>query len=218
MSYLSRPAVVRLQGIALAAPMTVLVMMLFAAAACREGSNEGTPSADAGPSAAGPNRTGATAGSRGQSSAATGRSSWRPGPSGDEAVETVNDEPEVDHEGACAPADPGLDPLQLLRFTFTDGVENKDPKQKLHIARPGQRVYAHLRLRNRSGRERCVHVTFRVGGQKRTDVTLKVGKSWSWRTWAYATPRVDDTKPLQVVVTDDQGKVIVEKKLAVVPQ
>jgi len=134
------------------------------------------------------------------------------------AVETVDDEPETDHEGACAPADPGLEAIELLRFTFTDGVERKDPREKLNIARPGQRVYAHLQLRNRSGRDRCVHVVFRVGGKKRTDVTLKVGESWSWRTWAYNTLRADDTGPLRVTVTDDQGKVIVAKQLAVVPE
>ena len=49
-------------------------------------------------------------------------------------------------------------------------------------------------------------------------MTLKFGKSWPWRTWAYNTLRADDTGPLQVAVTDDQGKVIVEKKLAVVPE
>jgi hypothetical protein len=202
--------------LACATSLVLLGGMVLALAACREGSDQGTPSAGPGSSASAASRSGATAGARSQSSAVARPPRSRPGSPDDEAVETVDDEPEVDHEDACAPADPGLAPLQLLRFTFTDGVANKDPKQKLQIARPGQRVYAHLRLRNRSGRKRCVHVAFSVGGQKRTEVTLQVGKSWSWRTWAYATPRVDDSKPLQVVVTDDQGKVIVKKKLAVV--
>jgi len=192
----------------------------LATSGCPDGAGDGR-------STGGTGRSSVTAsGTRPAASAATPGGASRPvvpgtgatQPGEDDSPQTVDDEPEVDHEGACAPADPGLAPLQLLRFTFADGVEGKDPREKLNIARPGQRVYAHLRLRNRSGRDRCVHVVFRVGGKKRTDVTLKVGESWSWRTWAYNTLRSDDRGPLQVVVTDDQGKVIVQQSLAVVPQ
>jgi hypothetical protein len=123
----------------------------------------------------------------------------------------------VDHESACAPADPALKPMELLKFTFADGVDGRDPRRKLEVARAGQRVFAHLTLRNRSGRDRCVHLTFRVGGKKRTTVTLKIGESWSWRTYAYNTLRGDDNKPLELTVTDDQNAVILREQLAIVP-
>jgi hypothetical protein len=133
----------------------------------------------------------------------------------------VEDEPpsdEAEAEAACAPADPAIKPMQLLRFTFTSGIEGKDAKDKLAVARPGQRVFAHLHMRNRSKRERCIHVTFSVGGKERSHVTLKIGDSWEWRTWAYATVKSDEKAPLRVVVTDDQGATIVDKLLGVVPR
>ncbi len=193
----------------------LVVLVWLAISGCRDGAGEGRSTGDTGRSSV------AATGGRPAAMPASAPRPRVPGatqPGQDDSAPTVDDEPEVDHEGACAPADPGLKPLQLLRFTFADGVEGKDPGAKLNIARPGQRVYAHLQLRNRSGRDRCVHVVFHVGGKKRTDVTLKVGESWSWRTWAYNTLRADDRGPLQVVVTDDQGKAIVQQSLAVVPK
>jgi hypothetical protein len=170
-------------------------------------------------------------------SAAVSSEAARPSPEEEgteEELETVDDTPGsgpddgdedagvledggIDHESACAPVDPGLKPMQLLKFTFADGVDGRDPRRRLEVARAGQRVFAHLTLRNRSGRARCVHMVFRVGGKKRTEVTLKIGESWSWRTYAYNTLRSDDNKPLELVVTDDQGATIVREQLAVVP-
>lgn len=131
--------------------------------------------------------------------------------------ETVDDEPADVQAEACASADPSLRPMQLLRFTFTDGVEGRDPRTRLGVARPGRRLYAHLRLRNRSGRERCVRVIFRVGGKRRSEITLAVGRSWSWRTWAYATLRAGDTGPVTVEVRDDQGALVTRRTIGVLP-
>lgn len=140
-----------------------------------------------------------------------------------EVVEAADDDAdEGDGEGsaheACAPKEAGLKPMQVLRFTFTDGIEGKDPKSKLSVAKAGQRVYAHLAMRNRSGKKRCLHLTFRVGGKKRTEVTLPIGKSWQWRTYAYNTLRADDDKPLELTVTDDQGALVLKKMLPVIPR
>jgi len=125
--------------------------------------------------------------------------------------------PEGEETAACAPKDPKLKPLQLLHFTFTSAVERKAPTDKLRIVRPGQRVWAHLVLRNRSGEDRCVHLIFRVGGQLRTEVDLDVGESWSWRTWAYATLRSTDTAGhLELEAIDDQGRALVRERLPIV--
>jgi hypothetical protein len=132
--------------------------------------------------------------------------------------ETVEDEPVDEHAEACAPADAGLDPMQLLRFVWTSGLEGKDPKDRIEVGRPGQRVYAHLTLRNRSGRERCLELAFEVAGKKRSEVTLKIGKSWSWRTWAYNTMRADDRAPLRLTVKDDQGVLVLDKTLPILPE
>ena len=118
---------------------------------------------------------------------------------------------------ACTPKDASLKPLQLLGFVFASRVESRKPVEQLRFARPGQRVYAYLRMRNRSGEERCLRVEFRVNGKKRTSVELEVGESWQWRTWAYATLRASDTSgTLELRVIDDQDRVVVDKRLPIV--
>lgn len=123
-----------------------------------------------------------------------------------------------DPEEGCAPKQEGLKPLQVLLFRWTSGIEDKDPKDRLHVARPGQRVYAHLRMRNRSGTKRCLKLVFRVGDEKRTEVTLRIGESWNWRTWAYNTVKRDDRKPLHLTIHDDQGALVLDERLPVVPE
>jgi hypothetical protein len=141
----------------------------------------------------------------------------------DEPVKTVDDEPDpsegseaVEHERACAPADPSLKPMQLLRLTLASGIEGRDPRDRLAAAKAGKRVYAHLRMRNRSGRDRCLRLRFSVGGELRTEVTLRVGHSWSWRTWAYATLRDDDSGSLRIEVIDDQDAPVAARTLGIV--
>ncbi len=138
-------------------------------------------------------------------------------------LETVQDEPdgaEVSEpaEASCAPIDPQLKPIQVLRFAFTDSVEGKDVREKLSVARPGQRIHSHLVLRNRSGRERCVKLELRVNGEARTTLIQKVGRSWSWRTWGYNTLRKDDRGTLEAIVRDDQGVELVRRALPIVPE
>ncbi|MBM4374962.1 MAG: hypothetical protein FJ095_07745 [Deltaproteobacteria bacterium] len=143
-------------------------------------------------------------------------------------LETVDDEPEIveseivesegDGRGACEPADPGAKPVQLLRFAFASAVERKDPRDRLSIARPGQRIYSHLTLRNRSGRERCVTIELSVGNARRTTLVQKVGRSWSWRTWVYNTLRDDDRGELEAVIRDDQGNELARRELVIVPE
>jgi hypothetical protein len=115
--------------------------------------------------------------------------------------------------GADAAADDETStrPVELLKLVFTKEVKDKEPVGQLQVASPGQKVFAHLTLRNRSGRPRKVQLAFSVGGEKRTTVELFVGDSWSWRTWAYNTtlPR-DAGKKLDLEITDDQGHPLFE--------
>ncbi|MBK6512721.1 MAG: DUF2914 domain-containing protein [Polyangiaceae bacterium] len=106
--------------------------------------------------------------------------------------------------------------LELLRFTFTSAVKAKDPVDELKAAKPGQRVYAHLTLRNRTGKKRTVNVSFKVNGEERTNVDLDIEASWSWRTWAYNTVLPTDGKgTLELVVTDEEGNPLVESTLPI---
>lgn len=117
---------------------------------------------------------------------------------------------------ASASAQMPEEPLQLLRLTFTSGISNKNPEDTLAAAAPGQRVYAHLVLRNRSASQRQVHLEFRVNGDKRTTIDLPVERSWSYRTWAYNTLRPTDKRgAVSLRVTDDTGAVLADTSVPI---
>lgn len=107
-------------------------------------------------------------------------------------------------------------PVEILKLRLTSGISNKEPVDALDHATPGQRVYAHLTVRNRTGRARQVHVAFTVDGKVRSAVDLKVEESWSWRTWAFVTLK-DSDKPgkLEIAVTDDEGLPLEETSLPI---
>jgi Protein of unknown function (DUF2914) len=106
-------------------------------------------------------------------------------------------------------------PIELLGLTITSAVEKKEPVDKLKAATPGTRVYAHLKLRNRSNEARTVRVDFLVNGKLRTPLKLEVEPSWSFRTWGYNTVQASDTGELEVQVYDDAGAVLEKVKLPI---
>lgn len=104
-------------------------------------------------------------------------------------------------------------PLELLKFRFTSEVKAKNPVDTLDHASPGKRVYAHLTLRNRSGRPRKVQLTFKVNDVVRTKLELDVGESWEWRTYGYNTLLAKDTSgTLSLDVDDDEGHPLIENQ------
>jgi hypothetical protein len=117
---------------------------------------------------------------------------------------------------ASAQAAPAAERLQVLKLTFTSDVKNKEPVDSLDAGTAGQRVYAHLAMRNRTGAEKRMQLVFRVRGEMRSGVSLKVDPSWSFRTWAYATLQASDAgKELEVSVLDDDASVITVVKLPI---
>jgi hypothetical protein len=94
--------------------------------------------------------------------------------------------------GSSSAATPASAPLQLLRLTLTSAVKDKEPVDELKVASPGQRIWAHLAIRNRSSEARRITLLFRVDGEERSTVDLKVEPSWSYRTWGYNTLRASD--------------------------
>ncbi|AKT39285.1 hypothetical protein [Chondromyces crocatus] len=101
---------------------------------------------------------------------------------------------------------PEVKGLELLKMTLTSAVKDKEPADRLSTARAGERVYAHLSLRNRTGGPREVRVEFQVNGVARTELTLDVGASWQWRTWGYNTLRSVDAGELTVIVSEVGGE------------
>lgn len=106
--------------------------------------------------------------------------------------------------------------LKLLRFSLTSNVRDKEPVDKLSAAKPGQRVWAHLAVRNRTGFSREIDLVFRVGGKERTRVTLTVESSWSFRTWGYVTLKSTDVSgDVSVSVVNDSGDSLGEMKIPI---
>jgi hypothetical protein len=107
-------------------------------------------------------------------------------------------------------------PLQVLKLTLTSEVKQKEPVDELKEAGPGQRVWAHLALRNRAPEARRVSVTFKVDGEERSTVDLQIASSWSYRTWAYNTLRAGDKSgELTVEVRDDASNLIGQARLPI---
>ncbi|MRG94381.1 hypothetical protein [Polyangium spumosum] len=117
---------------------------------------------------------------------------------------------------AAPPATPSERPsLELLQLTLTSDVQKKEPVDTLDVAPPGTRVYAHLKLRNRSQDQRKVHIDFLVNGKVRTPLDLTVEPSWSYRTWGYNTMQAGDTGELEVRVFDDGGATLATARLPI---
>lgn len=120
-------------------------------------------------------------------------------------------------DSGTTPVDPSK-PMEVLKFQFTSRVKSREPVDKLWRGRPGERVYAYVTLRNRTGRDRSVHCSIRVNGKSQSEVDLPVVESWSYRTWAYATvPKSERSGKVEVVITDDAGQVLVEQSIPITP-
>ena len=115
---------------------------------------------------------------------------------------------------ALAPVAP--QPLQLLKFTFSSDVKNKQPVDTLEAAAPGQRVWGHFVLRNRNQGSRKLSVVFRVNGQTRTTLDLEIEKSWSFRTYAFNTLRsADKTGEISLEAKDETGAIVASSAIPI---
>jgi hypothetical protein len=124
-----------------------------------------------------------------------------------------------DLDQKCAPAEEGADPLDIGKFVLTSKLEDRKPTDELTIIQPGTKVYAYLVVKNLGKKERCVLVTFRVNGKKRASLTLEIGTSPTWRTWAHITPAEGDAPgQVEVEITDDQGRQRYLQKVLVEPK
>ncbi len=106
--------------------------------------------------------------------------------------------------------------IQVLKLTLTSDVKQKEPVDELTQAAPGQRVWAHVTIRNRYPDARRVSLIFKVDGEERSTVDLQIASSWSFRTWGYSTLRASDKSgELTVEVRDDGGGVLSTAKLQI---
>jgi hypothetical protein len=120
------------------------------------------------------------------------------------------------YDQKCEPADEDLKALELVEFQLTSEVKDKKPVDEIERTQPGKDVWAYMAVKNRSGEERCVTVIFRVNGKKRASVTLDVGESPSWRTWAHNRV-LDGDAPgkIEVEIVSDQDVSLKKKTLPI---
>ena len=116
----------------------------------------------------------------------------------------------------CEPTAAGQAPLELVKLQLTSNVEEREPVDEIERAKAGEHVWAYLEVANGSDVGRCVSVVFRVDGGKRAALTLDVGPSPRWRTWAKnRMVEADAGKTLEIEVRDDQGRVLDTRRLRI---
>jgi hypothetical protein len=103
-------------------------------------------------------------------------------------------------------------PLQVQRFVLTSEVKNKEPVDELVKAGVGDRVYAHLQVRNR-GERRPLRLEFRIDDKVRSKIDLEVIHSWSYRTWGYNTVREPDVGKILEATIFDEDEVVASAKI-----
>lgn len=103
--------------------------------------------------------------------------------------------------------------FRVTGFSFTRGVQDRLPADSV-VAAPldGERVYAHVTALNK-GPVRELTLTWKRGGKAFHTVTLKVGRSPAWRTWAYLTAGKGKTGVWTVAVHDQDGTLLGEQML-----
>jgi hypothetical protein len=115
-----------------------------------------------------------------------------------------------------ASAAPDRGDFRVLKLVFTSDVKDREPVDDLKLAKAGQRVWAHVVLRNRGASPRTITLVFSVNGKERSRVDLTIQSSWSFRTYAYNTLRKTDTGELKVEVLDDAGALMTSKAIPIV--
>lgn len=126
--------------------------------------------------------------------------------------------PKRDLDQKCAKAPDDAPPLDIIQFALTSKLEKRKPTDELSIIQPGTKIYAYVAVKNLETRERCVLVTFRVNGRRRAALTLDIGTSPSWRTWANITPAESDAPGnVEVEITDDHGRQRYKQRILIEP-
>ncbi|HHH11398.1 MAG TPA: DUF2914 domain-containing protein, partial [Sorangium sp.] len=101
-------------------------------------------------------------------------------------------------------------PLRVNRLVISSGVSGREPTGAANRFEAGaqRRIYAFLEVNNPNDSDSKVVVTFYPeGGRQRGGITMKVGPSRRWRTWA-TTRRATKPGVWHAVVHDLHGKVL----------
>jgi hypothetical protein len=99
--------------------------------------------------------------------------------------------------------------FQLVELALARGVEDRKPVQVASegaaIAADGARLYAYLHVFNK-GASKALKVVWTRGEKVYHQATVSVGRSPSWRTWAYLEARPVLKGSWTVTILDEEGK------------
>ncbi len=105
--------------------------------------------------------------------------------------------------------------LSVSRLVFSRGVQDRLPVEPdFAPTADGRRLYAYLELFNK-GESRELTLTWSRAGKPFHTVTLKVGRSPHWRTWAYLTLSKSMTGPWAVEVRTESGELLLAMPLLI---
>ena len=101
------------------------------------------------------------------------------------------------------------------KLVFARAVKDRKPVEPDFAPRAdGRRIYAYLELFNK-GEQRALTLSWIRAGKTYHTVTLDVGRSPHWRTWAYLTLSERLTGPWTVQVADEDGSLLAALPLVV---
>jgi len=108
--------------------------------------------------------------------------------------------------------------LAVKRLVLAQGVKNREPVQvgRSFYGPEAERIYAFVEVENKSDHEGEISVAFIPpgGGAAVGNVTLEVGSSPRWRTWAY-TRGVQKAGEWTAVVRSETGEVLAREAFEV---
>ena len=105
--------------------------------------------------------------------------------------------------------------LVISRLVFSRGVEGRQPVEPDFAPKAdGRRLYAYLELFNK-GEQQELSLTWLRAGKPFHTVSLNVGRSPHWRTWAYLTLSKGMTGPWAIEVRAETGELLMAMPLLV---
>ncbi|HLM71810.1 MAG TPA: DUF2914 domain-containing protein [Polyangiaceae bacterium] len=108
--------------------------------------------------------------------------------------------------------------LQVKRLVLAQGVKNREPVEasRSFYGHEAERIYAFVEVENKSDHEGEISVAFIPpgGGAAVGNVTLEVGSSPRWRTWAY-TRGAQKAGEWTAVVRSETGEVLAREAFEV---
>ncbi len=109
--------------------------------------------------------------------------------------------------------------LAVKRITIARGVENHEPKDSSEsIDAKAEKVYAFVEVDNPQKLPGEITVEFQPPSKKyggpNARITLGVGESSRWRTWAF-TRQAHETGEWTAIVRDDRGHELAREKFTV---